>query len=405
MIKNNNKNFFWNTLGSLVNSFTSLFFMIIVTRINGADVAGVFAFAFSIACFFQVISNYAGRIYQVTEVDDSFSDTDFLIHKVITCGLMLSVSLVFILIKSYSFSKSIIIILFVIFRLIESMAEVFYAIIQKKEELYKVGISLFLKGFLGIFFFFIIDYLFKNIFYSIISLIFVNLLVTVFLDYNWMKPWYRQTKISKYKVRKIFKGGFFVFLFTFLTQYVLNAPKYAIDDYLNNQAQTIYGIIVMPTTVLILCGQFIVQPLLVNIAALVKNEKYTVLKKFTYKLLAILGGIGILGELCCYWIGIPFLEFIYGISLADYKFALLIVILGAVFYALSFIISTVLTTMRKTFIQIIFYGIVSLFIMVTSKLFVIKFGVLGASFAYCISMVLLFLMYFVYFTRRCVKNG
>lgn len=405
MIKNNKKNFFWNTLGSLVNSVTSLFFMIIVTRINGTDVAGVFAFAFSIACFFQVISNYAGRIYQVTEVDDSFSDTDFLIHKVITCGLMLSVSLVFILIKSYSFSKSIIIILFVVFRLIESVAEVFYAIIQKKEELYKVGISLFLKGFLGIFFFFIIDYLFKNIFYSIISLIFVNLLVTVFLDYNWMKPWYRQTKISKYKVKKIFKGGFFVFLFTFLTQYVLNAPKYAIDDYLNNQAQTIYGIIVMPTTVLILCGQFIVQPLLVNIAALVKEKKYTVLKKFTYKLLAILGGIGILGELCCYWIGIPFLEFIYGISLADYKIALLIVILGAVFYALSFIISTVLTTMRKTFIQIIFYGIVSLFIMVTSKLFVIKFGVLGASFAYCISMVLLFLMYFVYFTRRCVKNG
>ena len=405
MIKNNNKNFFWNTLGSLVNSFTSLFFMIIVTRINGTDVAGVFAFAFSIACFFQVISNYAGRIYQVTEVDDSFSDTDFLIHKVITCGLMLSVSLVFILIKSYSFSKSIIIILFVVFRLIESVAEVFYAIIQKKEELYKVGISLFLKGFLGIFFFFIIDYLFKNIFYSIISLIFVNLLVTIFLDYNWMKPWYRQTKISKYKVKKIFKGGFFVFLFTFLTQYVLNAPKYAIDDYLNNQAQTIYGIIVMPTTVLILCGQFIVQPLLVNIAALVKNKKYTVLKKFTYKLLAILGGFGILGELCCYWIGIPFLEFIYGISLADYKIVLLIVILGAVFYALSFIISTVLTTMRKTFIQIIFYGIISLFIMVTSKLFVIKFGVLGASFAYCISMVLLFLMYFVYFTRRCVKNG
>ena len=39
------KNFIWNTLGTGLNAFNSLFFMIIATRINGVEKAGVFSIA------------------------------------------------------------------------------------------------------------------------------------------------------------------------------------------------------------------------------------------------------------------------------------------------------------------------------------------------------------------------
>ena len=41
------KNFIWNLTGTTINTLTSLVYMIIATRINGLDQAGVFSFAFS----------------------------------------------------------------------------------------------------------------------------------------------------------------------------------------------------------------------------------------------------------------------------------------------------------------------------------------------------------------------
>ena len=54
MKKNKNldkKNVIWNTFGTAINAFNSLFFMIIAVRINGSKLAGIFTYAFSISSF------------------------------------------------------------------------------------------------------------------------------------------------------------------------------------------------------------------------------------------------------------------------------------------------------------------------------------------------------------------
>ena len=65
--KNFKSNFIWNILGTGLNAFNSLFFMICVTRINKTTNAGIFTLAFSTACILNVIGTYAGRVYQVTD--------------------------------------------------------------------------------------------------------------------------------------------------------------------------------------------------------------------------------------------------------------------------------------------------------------------------------------------------
>ena len=52
------KNFIWNVLGTGLNSFNSLFFLIIVTRINGIDDAGVFSIGIAIALIMYTIGLY-----------------------------------------------------------------------------------------------------------------------------------------------------------------------------------------------------------------------------------------------------------------------------------------------------------------------------------------------------------
>lgn len=60
-------NFIWNLVGTTCNAVTSLFYMIIVTRLNGLETAGVFSFAFSNACVLIIIATYTGRTYQISE--------------------------------------------------------------------------------------------------------------------------------------------------------------------------------------------------------------------------------------------------------------------------------------------------------------------------------------------------
>jgi O-antigen/teichoic acid export membrane protein len=384
-------------VGSLINSFTSLFFMIIVTRVNGVDTAGVFTFSFSLACLFSVIANYSGRTFQVTNTDKKLLDSDFLYQRFFSSALMVICTLVYLFIKNYSITKMIVIFLFVIFRLFEAVSDVLYGVIQKNEELYKVGISLFLKWIIGTLVFLFIDLITKNIIYSISGLIVVNVLIFIFYDWRNCKRNYERGSYCKKNIWIIFKTGFFVFGFTFLTQYILNAPKYAIDDFMSNSAQTIYGIIVMPATILILCSQFIIQPLLMVITSMVEEKKYSKLKSITLKIVLAIIIIGFIGEFCCYFLGIPFLELIYSVSLKKYLLPLMIIICGATFYGISFVFSTVLTALRKTFIQIIFYAIVSIFAFVLSRFLVLNYGILGASVSYCLSMLVLCFIYFGYF--------
>ena len=57
------KEFIWNMIGSGFAAFNSLFFMIIVTRINGIKEAGVFTLCYTTASILYIIAIYSGRKY------------------------------------------------------------------------------------------------------------------------------------------------------------------------------------------------------------------------------------------------------------------------------------------------------------------------------------------------------
>ena len=400
------KNFIWNIVGTLCYSFTSLFFLIIVTRINGVEEAGVFTFAFSLSSLINVIGTYAGRTYQVTDNHD-ITDTDYIIQKIVACILMFVCAITYVFIKDYSFYKVMVILLLVGYRMLESYSEALYGIIQKNGKLYQVGISMALKGILGIVIFLVIDIFTKNIIYSIIGLILITFIIILLLDIRNRNKFYHVSKINFQHVKLIFKCGFFTFVFTILTQYLINAPRYAIDDIMKEEFQTIFGIIIMPATLMILCSQFLVQPFLVTLNEKIKNGNLKEFSKMIRLICFAMVGLGFLAEVVAYFIGIPFLELIYGIDLNLYLNSLLIVILGALCYGISYIMSTALIIFRKTFIQAVIYGVISLIAFFLAEQLVLEMGVFGAVLSYFISMLLLLICYIIVyniFIRKERKN-
>lgn len=408
MEENLKKNTIWNIIGTGINAFASLIFMIIVTRINDVNEAGIFTFAFSLATLFNVIGTYAGRIYQVTEKKD-ISNNEFLVNRLITCLIMMIIAIGYVILKKYELNKIIIVVLLCIWKMLEAFSDVIYAFLQKNDELYKVGVTLTIKNILGIAVFLVVDLITKNLIISILSFIIVYTLVMIFYDFI-QADMRKQIKgrVEKKNVLDIFVKGFPTFCVTFLNIYIINASKYAIDGLMADSYQAIFGIIVMPATLMILLAQFMVHPFLNIINNYVEKNDYKSVNKLLIKISACLFVIGVVAIVFCYFLGIYILEFVYGISLIDYNLCLSIILVGSIFSALTSVIITILIAMRYTVIQMIIYIAVTVCAYISSNILVQKFGVMGASVSYSLIMItnciIFYLTYLIIVKKTNSKN-
>lgn len=398
------KNFIWNTLGTGFNAFNSLFFMIIATRVNGVDDAGVFTIAFSTACILYAIGLYAGRVYQVTELNKNITDKDFIINRLITCFSMIIFLILFCVVRNYDIEKSIIFLLLTIYKALEAFSDVVYGVLQKNDKLDIVGKSLFGKSLISIILFLVIDILTKNMIISIISMIIACILIIICYDFRKTYSYIDlKIKIDWHNVLNILKKGFFVFAISFLGMYVVNAPKYSIDSFLTNDYQTIFGIIVMPATIMSLIAQFLIHPYLNKILEFYKTKNLKGLEKVLLKIIGIIILFGIIATILGYVIGTQVLGLIYGLDLSMYKVSLAIIIISATLYTIGTVCSSILTTVRETFSQFIIYLGVSIFAFIISAILTKFLGINGSIIAYFFIMTSQCLAYFIYTKLKLKK--
>lgn len=394
------RNFIWNFIGTTCWNFTSLFFLMLATRLNGIDDAGIFSFAFSTACVFYVIGVYSGRTFQITDVSKETSDSDYFHARFWSCAAMLIFALFFCLLRGYDFYKFTIIMLLTLYKSLEAISESTYAVIQKRDHLDQVGKSFFLKALFSLIFFFVIDSLTHNLVFTCVMLVLASTFVIIFYDIPRLRQaHFHLEKPNLAKVWLLTKKGFFVFGFSFLGIYLINAPKYAIDSVSTSAIQTVYGIIAMPATVLALFGQYVIQPFLMTLKTNLRQNFSRFIRLTAYLALSVFA-FGLICLLAAWLLGIPVLELLYAVPLGDYLLPLLIIIAGGTFYAMSVVISTSLTTMRDTASQLVVFFLVALFAFSTARLFVIAQGIIGACLVYFFSMLALLILYILLFAYQ-----
>ncbi len=392
------KNFMWNVLGTGLNSFNSLFFLIIVTRINGINDAGIFSIGVAIALIMYTIGLYSGRLCQVTDIENKITDKDYVINRAFTCVVMFLISIGIVLIRGYDLYKAGIILLLCLFKALEAFDDIFYGIMQKNEMLYKVGQSLFIKSFAGIIGLFVIDLITKNLVISLIVLNLINILNILLYDkpvIDKLKDKFKNEKFEWNNVWGILKSEFFVFMNSFAGIYILNASKYAIDSYSVESIQAIFGYIMMPATVMTLFAQFILLPFLGKFKVLFEEKKIKQMRKLGFQIKLIVVAFGVFAVGIAYLIGTQVLTLIYGVELADYRIYLVSIIASYIMYAISYINLVLLTTIRKTFIQFVIYLICMIVAFIGSNILVKNYGISGATLSTAITLTVQFILYII----------
>ena len=397
MTKNKNlrKNFLWNTVGSTLYAFTSLIFLVAVTRINGLDDAGVFTFAFANSCVFTIIGTFAGRIFQVTEKEGRVSENDFFYNRLLSIGVMILLGAAFGMIKGYGGYKFAVVLVLILFKALEALAEFFYGTIQKKNQIHIVGKSLVAKAILCTGAFIGVDVVTKNILLASAVMSLVALMVLVAYDI----PKSRSLGFKRGKFRldvcmSIFKAGCLVFVINILTQYLINAPKYAIDDLASSDQQTLYGILSMPATFMALVSGFLVHPFINQIKAFIDEKNRSGLNKLVGKLNAAIVVIGTLGSVAAYFLAVPIFKLIYGVDISGHEWSLVIILAGASFYGIVFVLENVLIALRKVKGQAIVFAVSAAVAWLLTRWLVVREAISGGAWSYLAVMALLLVLYF-----------
>lgn len=389
------KNFIWNILGTGLNSFNSLFFLIIVTRINGIHDAGIFSIAYSTALILYTIGLYSGRLCQVTDIEKKVKDKDYIVNRIITCILMIIIAIIFVFIKQYSPYKMGIFVLLCVYKATEAFSEILYGIMQKNELLYRSGQSLTIKSLGGLLIFFIIDYVTYNLIFACSAIIVLNIVTILIFDFIMVckKLIDFNTNVNMTNVWHIFKSEFFVFANSFAGIYVLNAPKYAIDTYLTEDIQAIFGYIMMPATVITLFTQFVFMPYLNQMREMYEQKQIKALEGIAFKIKMAVVAFGIFATVAAFVIGPEVLSLIYGEELRPYRMNLTVILASYIMYGISYVNLVLLTTTRDTFVQFVVYAITMVVAFIGSNVLVQNLQINGATISCAVTLGIQFVLY------------
>lgn len=401
-MENKKRDFIWNLIGTSINSFNSLFFMIVINHINLKSEAGVFTYAYSLMCLFFILATFYNRVYQISK-SDKFSSKDFIIYRVLSSILTVIIVFLFSIINGYNLFKLSVIMLICLFRMIEAISDAVYGVLQYKGYLYKSGISLSLKGIIGLIGFTLVDYFTKSITLALVSLIILNLAFFYFYDYKNVKE-YLSGKASFNNILLILKETLPIFIYSFLAMYVANICKYMLDYFDTEEAQNIFGIIFMPSTVIGLCSAYIVVPIITSLNDLLKSKKYKEFNKLVSKMMIILVGVGVVAIIAAYVLGIPVLNVLYGMDLSNYKNLLLLVLVGATFYTLANVYSQVLVLLNVHKMQTLIYVVMSIVSTLICYLLISSYKLSGSVYSYVIFMFILLILYLILYFYTLIKR-
>jgi O-antigen/teichoic acid export membrane protein len=395
----------WNTLGSFVESLLSAVLLMFCTRLNGTEIAGMFSISFATATILNAIGDFGIRIYQVTDTNRKYKFGDYLLARVFVVITMVIIGILFVNISGYTAEKLWICIALIMFKVIDNLSETYQGEFQLRNRLDLGGKSMVIRVSSSLIVFFITDVITKNVIFSCITFVLTNLTLFLLWDVRILSKFQKlEIKYDKNNIKEILLDCLPLAISTGLSLYIINATKYAIDNFGDYTMQTYFNVIYMPTFVINLVSAFVIKPFLKPFGDLWNSKEYLKFIKSISLIILILAGATICIDIACALLGVPVLSFIYGIDLSPYKIEMLLLVISGFFYASATVMLYALSTIRKQKLTTIAYIITSVIALISSNICVNKWQMKGAIVSNMITTVTLFVLLVIFFLYELKKS-
>ncbi len=388
--KSRARDYFWNTVASLMLSLTTAVLLLVVKRTAGLEAAGVFTIANTVGQQFQALGMYEVRTYHVTDARHRFSFGTYLATRLVTVGAMVAGIIVSAALSGDGLMAAVLIALIACLRVFDAFEDVFYCELQREGRLDIAGKACFLRTLTTIGVFSVVLALGGSMLTAAAITLVASLVVMLGA---YLPPARRLFPLGpRWEPRPIIRvlaECLPLFLASFIALYLANAPRFAIDRYLDNAQQGYFAIIFMPAFTINLLSFVIFRPLLTQMA-----DRWIGADRAGFAAIVRRGLLGtfiafVAVALVTYTVGAPILGFVYGTDVSGSMLELMVLVAGGALNAAGVILYYALTTMRLQRLVFAGYIIAAAAITVLCLLLVPTYGLLGASLAYAGAMAIL----------------
>lgn len=400
--------FIWNMLGSLSNALATVVLSICVNRILGGNSGGIFALAYSNAQLMLTVGEFEVRNYQATDIHEKYKFSQYFTFRMITCLATIPIVLIYILNNRFSFDEAMIVFVLVMFKNVESFADVYAGRFQQKDRIDLSGKLFFVRVVVSTLLFIIVLMVTEDLMLASVVMALTSFALFFLYDYRFVFVEDKGVHFNFNRMFDLFKDTLPLFVGAFVMMYVSNAPKYAINTYYTNDLQNIYNILFMPASVINLFSIFVFRPLLFRMTMYWREFK---LQQLTRLILLI--SVGILAftgvaMIAAWLLGIPVLSFLYAIDLNAYTWDLALVMVAGGLSALMTFGNNVLVVIRKQSVLIPISVVSFVFSIILVPMIVDQYAVRGAIIAYGMSIGLIVVLYMaviVYVISKSKRDG
>ena len=383
--------YLWNTLSATLFAMQSAIVLIAITHTGGLEDAGVFSIAYAVGSLMYYIGEYGVRKYQVSDVNEEMSFTDYHSHRIVSCTLMLAASMVYVingyLRLGYSPQKAYIVVIICLIKVVEAYSDVYFGRYQQvgrldvsaKTNFYRLAI-----GVAGCIAALLVTHdlaVSMTVWFVLVVFGLLTSSVLVYKDFGTL-----EFRFDRGRITKIFIESFPLFAGYFLLLYVGNAPKYAIDACMTDVDQACYNFIFMPVFAIGLFANFIFNPILVTLAHRWDEKNIREFNKIVIRQTGVIAGITLLAIAVALTIGAPVLGFMYNADLSAYKTDLAILMVGGGMLALVNFFVVVITVMRYQKHLVAGYVVMAVIAGLTADRVVMSYGIRGATLLYTVLM-------------------
>lgn len=388
------KNMLWNAAGNLIYLFCQWLITILVANIGNFTDAGVLSIAMSVSATFQTVALFGIRNYQISDIEEKYSDTCYVSFRILTCGAALVLCMLFSLVTGYRSNQLLSIFLFMLFRLSENFSDVLHGIAQKNGRLDIAGKSYAFKG-IGVLAVFIAVFkLSSSLTAALLAMAILSWLCTAIYDIPLSR------KLSSFKLYKksekpwgLAKIALPLCVYQFINIAISTVPKLILEQQSGEEILGIYSSIFAPALLIASAASYLYTPFVPYFAeAYSKRDTRTFIRTFI-KIVCAIAAVAVVTVIAAIFFGDFALKLLFGDKILAYSY-LLIPILISIFASATFtFLCTVCVVLRDFVFLLIACGAGLLSeILLTGKWIELS-GINAASYGYtvasCIATVIL----------------
>ena len=396
-------NFSWTFVGNIVYSASQWGMLIALANFGTPEIVGQFSLALAITAPVIMFTNLQLRVVQATDARREYDFADYFGLRLLMTPLAWIIILAIALVSGYRTETILVIAIVGLAKAFESISDVFYGLLQQRERMDRMAISMMLKGPLSLVTLIIGLILTQSIIGAVIGLALAWAIVLIIIDVPSASLVLKtaNTKIDNQEQlrprwipklqRTLFWNTLPMGIVMMLISLNTSIPRYFIEYYLGEEALGIFSSIAY----LMVAGITIVAALGTSaspkLSQYIANGNLDRFRDLLIKLLGVALFLGVSGFLVAWFGGKLILGFIYPEEYAAYSDVLIWIMVAAGIGYMSSFLGYAMTAARYFRTQLVIFIIVALATGILSAYLIPQMGLIGGAIALILSAIIQFL--------------